>query len=335
MSIEQNRAAGQQPSADRAVRRFSDIQSELLASHGVRATSRFVELQNPCMRVHVLEAGAGEPVVLIHGGDGEGVNWSATMGPLQESAHLFAIDRPGFGLSDRFDYRHVNLRRHAGDFIVSLLDALGLESATLVGSSMGGFFATVAALDHPERVRRLVLVGFAVGTTRSLPFGLRLICGVPGLARRFMKGRDTMEAQRTQYRDMFHINPDSIPPLYFDLRIAGIQLPSEQDTWATLLPRVASLRGTREAVYLGDELSLIQVPCMMIMGEHDMVAADVGRAVMAKINGATFEFLPGIGHLPYLEAPEQTAQLISGFLRRTAHPPSPTAEPAAGDVLVA
>jgi pimeloyl-ACP methyl ester carboxylesterase len=157
-------------------------------------------------------------------------------------------------------------------------------------------------------------VGFAVGTTRQLPFGLRIMCGVPGLAKRFMKGRPTMEAQRAQYRDMFKVNPDSIPPLHFKLRIAGIQLPSEQGTWATLLPRVAGLRGTRDEVYLGDELSRIDVPCLMSMGDHDMVPADVSRAAIAKIDGARLELRPGIGHLPYLEAPEQTAHLISSFV---------------------
>jgi 4,5:9,10-diseco-3-hydroxy-5,9,17-trioxoandrosta-1(10),2-diene-4-oate hydrolase len=336
MAIEGNRAPVQHAvSHSGAVVRFVDLQSKLLALYDVRATSRFVELRNPRMRVHVLEAGVGEPVVLIHGGDGEGVNWSATMGPLQQSARLFAIDRPGFGLSDGFDYRHVNLREHAGEFVVSLLDALGLGSATLVGSSMGGFFATVATLDHPERVRRLVLVGFAVGTTHSMPVGLRIICGVPGLARRFMKARPTMEAQRAQYRNMFHVKPDSIPPLYFELRIAGIQLPSEQGTWATLLPRVAGLRGTRRAVYLGDELSRIEAPCLMIMGEHDMVSADVGRAVVARIRGGQFEYLPGVGHFPYLEAPQETARLISGFLRRTrsADPPDRPDNGTVGDEM--
>ena len=299
-----------------AVERFIELQSKLLALYDVRATSRFVELKNPRMRAHVLEAGSGEPVVLIHGGDGEGVNWSATMGPLQQHAHVFAIDRPGFGLSDGFDYRHTDLRQHAGDFVVSLLDALGLPAATVVGSSMGGYFALVAALDHPTRVRGLVLVGFAVGTTRTLPLALRLICGVPGLAKRFMKARPTMEAQRAQYRDMFHVKPDTIPSLYLELRIAGIQLPSEQGTWATLLPRVAGLGGIRKNVYLGDQLSKLAVPCLMIMGEHDMVPADTGRAVMAQIPGGRFVFLPGIGHFPYLEAPGQTSTLIAEFMQQ-------------------
>jgi pimeloyl-ACP methyl ester carboxylesterase len=52
----------------------------------------------------------------------------------------------------------------------------------------------------------------------------------------------------------------------------------------------------------------------MIMGEHDMVSADLGRAAIAKIAGARFELLPGIGHLPYLEAPERTAHLIASFV---------------------
>ncbi len=273
------------------------------------------------MRSHLLEAGAGEPVLLLHGGDGEGVNWAPTMAYLQTHAHTFAVDRPGFGLSDAFDYREVNLRSHAVDFVMSLLDALNLNSATLVGSSMGGFFALAATLAHQERVNKLVLVGYGLGMVRTLPLPLRVICGVPGLSRRFMKGRPTMEAQRQQYRQMFHVDPDKIPTLHFETRIAGIQLPSAQGgstgipTWAVLLPGVANLRGLRDEVYLGEELSTIRVPALMMMGEHDMVSAEVARAAMAKIPGSRFELLPGVGHFPYLENPERTAELITAFLR--------------------
>lgn len=295
--------------------RFMELQNKLLASYDVKATSRFIDLKKPAMRAHVLEAGAGEPVVLFHGGDGEAVNWAAMMAPLQTRCRLYAIDRPGFGLSDSFDYRGVNLRDHAADFVVSVLDSLDLRSATLVGSSMGGFFTLAATLAHPERVRKLVLVGYAVGAIRSLPLPLRIICGIPGLSRRFMKNRPTMEAQRKQYREMFHVDLDKIPELYFETRIAGIQLPSEQGTWAELLPRVADLRGIRREVYLGDELSRICAPSLMIMGERDMAPPEAGRAVMAKIPGSRFEYLPGVAHFPYLEAPERTAELIAEFVQ--------------------
>jgi pimeloyl-ACP methyl ester carboxylesterase len=136
---------------------FAQLQQELLDLYDVRARSRFVELAQPQMRAHVLEAGDGPPVVFLHGGDGEAVTWTPLLAQLQDDLHLYGPDRPGFGLSDRFDYGTVDLRRHAGDFTVSLLDALELESAVLMGGSMGGFFALATALDHPERVTGLIL----------------------------------------------------------------------------------------------------------------------------------------------------------------------------------
>lgn len=298
-----------------ATERFIELQRKSLALHGVKAESRYIDLAKPRMRAHLLEAGSGEPVVLLHGGDGEAVNWAPMMAPLQAHARLYAVDRPGFGLSDAFDYRGVNLRTHAEDFVISVLDALELRSATLVGSSMGGFFALAAALARQERARKLVLVGYAVGAVRSLPLSLRIICGIPGLSRRFMKGRPTMEAQRKQYREMFHVDLEKVPDLYFETRIAGIQLPSEQGTWAELLPRVANLWGIRREVFLGDELPQLQVPSLMIMGDHDMAPVEAGRAVMARIPGGRFEYLPGVAHFPYFEAPQRTAELIAAFLR--------------------
>lgn len=298
-----------------ATRRFEELQARLLDYYAVRAGSRFVELARPRMKAHVLDAGEGEPLLIFHGGDGEAVNWAPLMAPLQARARVLAVDRPGFGLSDAFDYRRVDLRAHAADFVASLLDALGLESATLVGGSMGGFFALAAALAHPERVRRLVLVGFALGTTKEMPLALRIICGVPGMSRLFMRNRGTMEAQKKQYREMFHVDPATVPDLYFQTRIAGLGLPSERGTWARLLRRIAGLRGIRPEVYLGDELPRLTMPTLVLWGERDMAPPEAGQAATARIPGARFEVLPGVGHFPFLEDPERCARLIAQFLR--------------------
>lgn len=302
------------PSGDAAAtERFIALQQDLLAFYGVRATSRFVQLADPRIRAHVLDAGQGEPVIVLHGGDGEAVNWAPLMAPLQEQVRIYAVDRPGFGLTDAFDYRAVDLRSHAASFVTSLLDALDLPSATLVGGSMGGFFALSAALAHPERVRRVALVGYAAGTTREIG-GLATICGTPGAAEAFMAGRDTMEAQRSQYREMFHIDPDTVPELYFETRIAGLRLPSERGSWATILPRLATLEGLRPEVYLGDDISRLQPPTLVIWGEHDMAPVEVGRAVANQMPRGQFVYLPGVGHFPFLEAPARCAEIISEFL---------------------
>jgi pimeloyl-ACP methyl ester carboxylesterase len=296
---------------------FVDLQGQLLAHYSVDATSRYVELDRPALRAHLLEAGHGDPVVIVHGGDGEAVNWAPLMAVLQDRFHIYAVDRPGFGLTDRFDYRGVSIREHASDFMSSLLDALDLESATLIGGSFGGYFGMTTALDHPERARALVLVGMPVGVSRSLSLMVRLLAGVPGAARLLMKRAATMKGQRAQYEHEFHIDPDSVPELYFRTRIAGVKRPGAQETFATVFRRIGGLRGIDPEFYLGEELAGLEVPTLFIWGERDdMAPIDDGRAVSERMPNAAFVVLEGIGHFPFLEAPEETGRLIGEFVGR-------------------
>src|SRR5262245_56657470 len=119
--------------AAEARNRFMEIVQRMMDQYHVRAKDRYVDLAIPRMRVHVLEAGVGEPVLIFRGGDGEAADWAPLMERIQDKVHIYAVDRPGFGLSDAFDYRRVDLRRHAVEFVSSLLDAVGLQSATLIG----------------------------------------------------------------------------------------------------------------------------------------------------------------------------------------------------------
>ncbi len=297
---------------------FARMQGLLLDHYGVKAESRYLALREPAMRAHVLDAGRGEPLVLIHGGDGEGVTWAPLMAELQHDFRVIAVDRPGFGLSDPFDYRRTDLRRHAADFVTSVLDALDLPSATVVACSMGGFFALSTALDAPQRVRRLALVGMPVGISREVSWPLRIICAIPGMTRRFMKGVQSLEGQRNQYRTMFHIDPDSVPELYLRTRLAGVTLPGSADTWALLLRRVCGLWGIRREMYLGDELPGLRAPTLVLWGERDMAPAEAGRAGCAAIPRAKFVEMKGVGHFPYLESPRVTADLVREFLREEA-----------------
>lgn len=294
-------------------RTFAERQEELLRFYDLPAQSRFIQLERPQMQVHLLEAGEGEPLILIHGGDGEGVTWAPLMAQLKDDYRVIALDRPGCGLSDPFDYRKVDLRQHSSDYVTSVLDALGLESATLVCCSMGGYFGLATALDHPERVRRLVLVGVPVGMFNSAPLPLRVIGGVPGMTRRFMKTRGSMEAQRAQYQQMFGMDPDAIPVPYLESRIAGVSIPATQDTWAVLLRRWVGFRGVRPEMYFGEELANVDLPALVLWGERDMAPIEEGQRESARMARAQFVAMMGLGHHPFLEAPEQTAQLIREF----------------------
>lgn len=295
---------------------FIEHQDRLLRHYGVGATSRFIRLADPDMQVHILEAGQGPPVVVFHGGDGEAVNWAPLMAALQDKLHIFAVDRPGFGLTDPFDYHDVDMRKHVSSFIASLLNALGLERAILAGGSMGGYFALVGALSHPDRVSQLLLVGMPVGLLAEIPEGLARIAQSREAAEAFMESVDSIEGQRKQYREMFSVDIDSVPDLYFETRLAGLRLPGVKQTWATLLQRIGTPSGVMAPeFFLGDELEHVRQPTLVIWGERDMLGAAIGEASTRRLPAGQFRVIRGIGHFPFLEAPEECATAIRDFLR--------------------
>src|SRR5207245_10908987 len=93
------------------------------------------------------------------------------------------VGRPGCGLCDAFDYHGVDLRAHGVAFLESLLDALNLERAAFLGNSMGGLWSFWLALDRPERVTRVIQLGYpALILGSGAPLALRLLT-IPGVNR--------------------------------------------------------------------------------------------------------------------------------------------------------
>jgi pimeloyl-ACP methyl ester carboxylesterase len=114
-------------------------------------------------KIHYLEAGSGPVVILLHGLGADNSSWAMTVAPLAAKFRVIAPDQIGFGRSDKpmLNYRIATLV----DFLDAFMKQLGIERASLVGNSLGGFTAAAYALAHPEKVERLVLVdaaGFAL-----------------------------------------------------------------------------------------------------------------------------------------------------------------------------
>lgn len=160
------------PQADPVQHRHSaeiqQLHETALAGTGV--TSRFVRTDNGAA-VHVLEGGAGTPVVLVHGSVSAGLFWLPVLKHLR-GVRALAPDRPGQGLSDPVDMPTKQIRNAAVMWLEQLLDALELPTATLVGHSMGGLWSLWFAMARPERVDRLVMIGTPAlpGTKAPLPF---------------------------------------------------------------------------------------------------------------------------------------------------------------------
>lgn len=124
------------------------------------------------------DVGTGSPVLLIHG-SGPGVsswaNWRGTIPILSQSNRVIAPDMVGFGFTEVPEGIDLSRRTWLNQ-LLSLLDGLGLEQVDVVGNSFGGALALSLAIEHPERVRKLVLMG-SVGLHFTITEGLDKVWG--------------------------------------------------------------------------------------------------------------------------------------------------------------
>src|SRR5690349_8567589 len=109
--------------------------------------------------VNVIELGSGDPIVFIHGLSGSWQNWLENLPVLAHSHRVITLDLPGFGASE-MPRDEISIANYA-QCVSELLGELGVEKATIVGNSMGGFIGAELAIEHAERVERLLLVSSA------------------------------------------------------------------------------------------------------------------------------------------------------------------------------
>ena len=125
-------------------------------------------------RAYYLKSGTGPPVVLLHGGASDSRDWLETMKALSHRYTLYAPDLLGFGQNERNSEGYY--LSEFSKFILEFMDTLGLESPVLVGHSFGGRISLDIALQHPERVRKLVLADSA-GLGKVSKFGTVILTG--------------------------------------------------------------------------------------------------------------------------------------------------------------
>jgi pimeloyl-ACP methyl ester carboxylesterase len=161
--------------------RVKEAQAALLARYAPETRVRRVGWSQG--ETQVLELGAGPPILLVHGGGDSAFEWVPILPALARNHRVLAVDRPGHGLADPFDYAGVDLLDHARTFLRDILDALELRAVDIVANSIGGLWSVAFALDAPDRVSRLALVGAPPGVSRGAPLQLRLF-GLPLVGRR-------------------------------------------------------------------------------------------------------------------------------------------------------
>jgi len=270
-----------------------------------REQGRYVTVAG--IETFVITLGTGPDVVLLHGNPSSSYSWRHWLPKLAERFRVHAIDLPGYGFSEKPADAPYTASWMAGH-VAAYLDVVQVESAILVGNSMGGGIASEIAAIYPRRARALVLVapgGLPSDEVEAPPFAYQLarLPGVASLAP-FLPLRPMIAATlRSGYFD---------PSLVTDADIDAYTLPLRSE--GGLRAFIAS--ATREDAFDRSLLVRgIRVPTLVLLGEVDrFVPLSVGRAYHSLIEGSRLVVIEGTGHLPQEERADAALAAVEGWL---------------------
>jgi pimeloyl-ACP methyl ester carboxylesterase len=249
-------------------------------------------------------AGAGAPLLLLHGWGGAASYWGGTLGALSGAYDIVAPDLPGFGESPPLA-GEANAERLAAT-VIGLADALGLERFDLNGHSFCAGVAVYVAARHPERVRRLVLTCFSTFRNEA---ERRLVDGVHHVLALWMAlRRPWMADSRPLYRAVgsrFFYRPPDDTVLRACLRD---------------FMRMDRRTAVETAATAGDPaitaaLRAVRAPTLLIAARQDQIMPPAGAPAAARlIPDGRLEWIERCGHLPMLERPAVYHRLLRTFL---------------------
>lgn len=267
----------------------------------------FVEING--VNFHYVEyPGVGENIFLLHGFGSSTYTWNDVMPYLNNLGyHVWALDMKGFGWSDKpinaaYDPHTLALEVNA------FMEIMGLENVTFAGNSLGGYVGTLLALKHPDKVKNLVLVDAAgqppkkhplVVSMAKLPFSAAFMKLVNGSWIIRMNLKDTVYDKKV-------VTPEKVDAYFSRLCTQG-GIDAQ-----VAVARSIDFDNMPEHV---KRLSDLKAKTLIIWGENDKwIPLEQGKKFKRDIDGSILVVLPGCGHIPQEEKPEETAQAIADFI---------------------
>ena len=249
-------------------------------------------------KIHYLEAGSGPVVILLHGLGGSTANWAPTIAPLALKYRVLVPDQIGFGKSDKpmLNYRVSTLV----DFLDGFYKQVGVQKASLVGNSLGGFTAAAFALAHPEKVEKLVLVD-AAGFSITGDLDPKILNGLN-------------PSTRQQVKDLLSVVFYNTQQFASDMAIDGFLTSrvtaGDQYTIQRFIESVA-----RGDDVLDGKLGAIKHPTLIIWGREDgLTPLSGGQRFNKEITGSRLFIIDKCGHVPQLEKASEFNTGLMKFL---------------------
>jgi pimeloyl-ACP methyl ester carboxylesterase len=260
------------------------------------------------MQVHIRDEGPRDdplPLVLLHGTSASLHTWDGWVSQLKAQRRVIRMDLPAFGLTGPNPTNDYAIESYTA-FVLSTMDALGIDKFVLGGNSLGGYIAWSTASIAPARVKQLILVDSAGYPLESLsvPLGFR-IARVPVLrtAMEWILPRSVIQSSlHNVYGDPSKVT-DALVDRYFDMALRAGN-------------RKALARRMEQG--LGGDFAAIKtlrLPALILWGEKDrLIPLSYGRQFAQNIAGSTLVVFDGLGHVPHEEDPLLTIIPVKKFL---------------------
>ena len=286
--------------------RFTSKEKYFYEESLISAKGKFVNVGGK--KVHYLEKGNGEPVILIHGFLYHTVMWKQNIDSLAENFKVYTIDLFGWGYSERLNANDYSFERYAQQ-VIGFMDALNIQKASLVGQSMGGGISVFVAANFPKRINRLILVDPAVlpypqavtGKIYELPFVGEFLNALPGES--LLKSN----IQTIWFHDANKVTDEYVnevaQPLYIKGSYAGLMYILRNVLKPPFVEKEAHLLATKS------------IPILIVHGREDKaVPLDNSKILNALWKDSNLVVFEKAGHTPQEEYPEKFNKLAIDFL---------------------
>lgn len=267
-------------------------------------------------KLHYHDVGDGDPLVLLHG-SGPGVsgwsNFGANLEVFAAQHRTLIVDQPGFGRSPapELDRPYGDI---AADAVIALLDELGIEQADLLGNSMGGATAVRIALAHPDRVRRLVLMGpggIGVNVTGPRP--------TEGFKRLVDFAKEPSRERMVSWLETMVADQSLLTDELVTSRYEAATSPGALEWFRTFLsPHAARMTGSAEPeVPLWAKAGQITQPTLVTWGRDDRVVPfETGLLPLFQIRTVELHVFGPCGHWPMIERKAEFERVVLEYLSR-------------------
>ena len=283
--------------------------SKLLDAAGLDYQGRFIDLGDH--RVHYLDYGEGPPVLMLHGGGAGSAIWFKQIEVLSKTRRVIAPDHPVFGLSSQDAYK-APLLPYLVSYMVRLFDELGLSRVDVVGLSMGAQAALAMALEHPDRLGKLIVIDSA-GLGRDFPLVFKLAT-VPFFGRLIVK--PNRWGQDNYFKTMEVVDSDFVEASAYKQYAYDVTLSDGHGrAMRSSLAAITSIMG-QKSIFTDEELASITAPTLAIWGARDRVfPVDHGYRLAHLLPNASLHIIEDARHVPFLDHPNMVNELIMSFLK--------------------